>query len=174
MVRSVGALLCSAAVALAVGCTQAQPRPPAPPAGPAPTTRRTDLDLSLRRGEALPRHGVTLQVFGMAGDYILTIDFDARTARSVETNTMLGDVPPTVKQFTLTPAQVAAFREASQSAKAVSPIPEPPHATDVREDLTVLDGDEVFYLMGHPIGGSDDYPNAIGALMTMLYETGGA
>lgn len=191
MSRSARTLLRFAAVVLAVGCTKApadQPgeaqRPaqsayvvPAPPTPtPAPVlfhvhrTPRKDLASDATRGEAQPQHGVALYVGGIAGEYILTVDFDTATTRSVFVDRSAA-VPPVAKTATLTAAEVTAFRGASEAAWNLDPIPEPPTATDIQERLTIFDGDRVFHMVGHPIGGRDRYPNAIGELVTMVYAT---
>jgi len=105
-----------------------------------------DTDASVR-----PKHGAIVHTWGIATDILIVIDFDASTVRVKRDEDMRQ--PPihddqTQKLTTdqLTTARTAAF--AAWHEDATGPTPQ---ATDIREDLIVIDGDEAFYLSGYPI-----------------------
>jgi len=116
----------------------------------------------------LPLHGLVVHRWDLAGDETIAIDSDLSTLRVVS-NT-IGKQPSDVtrkhdaKQVTdLMHLAVAAWHEDGAAMQA---------ATDVREDLYVLDGDEAFYVSGHPISaeaGQTGRP-AASLLMTAVYR----
>jgi hypothetical protein len=122
-----------------------------PPPPPPPATRHKHSIASNNLGTRalpLPLHGVVVHSWGLGGDSMEVIDRDASTIRVVED---LVGKKPTDKTTKLDAKQLAdimdlgmaAWDEEMQGVMHVAP--------DVREDLYVLDGDEAFYVSGHPI-----------------------
>ena len=105
-----------------------------------------DLDLP---NKELPKHGVILKAWGLAGDSTLVVDRDAGTVREITNMMRDGHKDRTRK---LAPAKLEAVMAAANAAWGETQNGDMPDATDVREDLYVFDDDEAFYLSGHPIG----------------------
>jgi len=126
--------------------------PPAPPPPPkhrhANAVPRTALATPDTDPKVLPLHGVVVHRWGLLGELLIVVDRDAGTIRVVEK--YVGDKPGDRKRPLATAALdgiiTAAFDAWHETATGPTPV-----ATDVREDLIVLDGDEAFYLSGHPI-----------------------
>jgi hypothetical protein len=125
-----------------------------PPAAAPPTTRhahaidRRILATPHTDAAVLPQHGVVVHVWGLGGDSLIVIDQDASTMRTVRN--LMGK-PRTDKKRKLDAKQLAGLMQVSFDAWHEDATGPTPSATDVREDLIVLDGDEVFYLSGYPI-----------------------
>jgi len=100
-------------------------------------------------GVELPKHGVVVKSWGLGGDSTLILDSDAKTIR--ELANLMGKAP-TDHRRTITPSRVAQVIDVADRAWDEDPNGDMPQATDVREDLYVIDGDEAFYLSGYPIG----------------------
>jgi len=158
-------------VVLVVACDAGQPpKPPPKPVAPAPkvqvaavpdpwvvpaatlrhkhAVRTADLkkpDL----GVALPNHGVVVKTWGLGGDSTLILDSDTNTIR--ELANLMGKAPTDHRRM-IAPPHVVQAMNAAERAWDEDPNGDMPTATDVREDLYVIDGDEAFYLSGYPIG----------------------
>jgi hypothetical protein len=125
---------------------------PAPP--PAPTFRhanaiaRKTLTTPHTDAAMLPVHGVVVHRWGLLGELLIVVDRDHSTIRGVEN--YVGEKPRDrtrpLATATLDRVMAAAVDAWHETATGPTPV-----ATDVREDLIVLDGDEAFYLSGHPI-----------------------
>ncbi|MEO8549154.1 MAG: hypothetical protein ABI678_04255 [Kofleriaceae bacterium] len=112
---------------------------------------RTDLgtpDLDLAPKD-VPKHGAIVKSWGMGGDRTIIVDHEAGTVRVI--SNLMGKPHHDTTRKVAAP-QLAAAMAAAIAAWAETPDGEMPTATDVREDLYVLDDDEAFYLSGHPIG----------------------
>ena len=123
---------------------------------------KPDLDLA-----KLPNHGVVLKTWGLGGDSTLVLDSDDGTIREI--SNLMGK-PPTDRRRTLQRIMINKAMFAAAAAWDEEPNGEMPRATDVREDLYVLDGDEAFYLSGYPIGanGTKGRPLAEKALAVLF------
>jgi hypothetical protein len=116
----------------------------------------------------LPLHGLVVHRWDRTGDETIVIDSDVDTLRIV-TNT--AGKPPNDVTYNRLPKQITdlmdlAFAAWHEDAAAMQA------ATDVREDLYVLDGDEAFYVSGHPISaeaGMTGRP-AASLLMSAVYQ----
>ena len=130
------------------------PPPAAAPIAKAPSTRhkhaipRKDLATPHTDPKVFPSHGVAVHIWGLGGDQLVVVDQTASTIRTI--SNLMGEKPSdktrkldAKKRDELMTLALDAWHE-----DATGPTPE---ATDVREDLIVLDGDEAFYLSGHPI-----------------------
>jgi len=105
-----------------------------------------DTDASVR-----PAHGVIVHTWGIATEILIVIDFDASTLRVKRVEDMRqppihDDQTTKIDSATVDVMKKAAF--AAWHEDATGPTPQ---ATDSREDLIVIDGDEGFYLSGYPI-----------------------
>jgi hypothetical protein len=116
----------------------------------------------------LPLHGLVVHRWDPSGDETIVIDSDQTTLRVVSN---ASGKPPSdlttkrdAKQITdLMHLASAAWNE--DAARMQAP-------TDVREDLYILDGDEAFYVSGHPISaeaGATGRP-AASLLMSAVYR----
>ena len=145
--------------------TAAAPPIVTPPPAPPPAARhkhviltadlsKPDLDLA-----TLPKHGIVLKTWGLGGDGTLVLDSDAGTIREIAN--WMGK-PHTDHRRTLQRIMIDKAMQAAYAAWDEEPNGEMPTATDVREDLYVLDDDEAFYLSGYPIGadGTKGRPRA--------------
>ncbi|HKE20439.1 MAG TPA: hypothetical protein VKB80_36440 [Kofleriaceae bacterium] len=103
----------------------------------------------LGTGEKLPRHGIVLHTFGMAGESTITIDADAGTLRTWAS--LMGKPRPRVRTRKLPAAAIARLVALATAAWIEEPTGPMAVATDIREDLYVVDGDDGFFLQGHPI-----------------------
>jgi len=150
--RPIAAELVGALFELAVPVIE---RPAVSPAKPAkPATRhpnavaRTALVTPDTDPKVLPVHGVVVHSWGLRGDGLTVIDRDAGTLRIADH--FMGEKPRDrtrkLDASTLDRIMAAAIEAWHETATGPTPV-----ATDVREDLIVLDGDEAFYLVGHPI-----------------------
>src|SRR3569832_1846729 len=173
------------AVACDVGASHRAPPPPpptpAPPAKPQvasvpdawavpPTVtprhkhavRTADLAKPDLGKIALPSHGVVLKTWGLGGEDTLILDSDAGTIRELED--VLGK-PLADHRVVVAPAKITRTMAAAYAAWDEDQNGAMPDATDVREDLYILDGDEAFYLTGRPggAGGARGRPAAGGA-----------
>lgn len=129
-----------------------------PPLPPEPTTghKHSIARNALPGDTPMPLHGLVVHSWGLAGDSMEVIDRDAGTLRVVAN--LMGKQPSDrttkldAKQLgEIMDLGMAAWDEEMQSVMHVAP--------DVREDLYVLDGDEAFYVSGHPIT-ADGRPGA--------------
>jgi len=180
-------------VPFAVACDAGAPhRPPPPPPTPAPpakpqvasvpdawavpptvtprhkhAVRTADLAKPDLGKIALPSHGVVLKTWGLGGEDTLILDSDAGTIRELED--VLGK-PLADHRVVVAPAKITRTMAAAYAAWDEDQNGAMPDATDVREDLYILDGDEAFYLTGHPIGayGTQGRPAAGKALDLMF------
>jgi hypothetical protein len=111
----------------------------------------------------LPKHGVVIKTWGMGGDGTLILDRDAGTLREL---THWRGKPPGDHRRTITTTLLDRAMARAYAAWDEEPNGEMPVATDVREDLYVLDDDEAFYLSGFPIGanGTQGRPAAAQAM----------
>jgi hypothetical protein len=119
----------------------------------------------------LPAHGVVLAQWYLGGDSLTVVDFDTATLRYTE-HTMMSDEKPANFTRKLKPAQLDRLRSTGLAAWDEEPKGDMPHATDIRQDLVVLDGDEAFYLSGYPIstglGEATGRPAASAAVVEIL------
>ena len=183
----------AAVVLLLAGCDAGAPPPPAQkpvvrddaaPRDAAPPVdavvmrhrhaiRRDDLTTPDVDKTKLPVHGVALASWYLGGASQSVIDFDAATLRHHEAS-MLADAKPIDRTRKLTPAQVERFRSLAFAAWHEDPTGPTPQATDIRQDLIVLDGDEAFSLSGYPItlslGEQNGRPAAAAAVSAILYQ----
>jgi hypothetical protein len=141
------------------------PAPPAPPAPPPPKHTHSIARSSLPTADTktrLPLHGVVVHSWGLGGDATTVIDADKTTIREV--SNLMGK-PPRDATFKGDAKQIKQIMELALAAwnEDGSAMPT---ATDVREDLYVLDGDEAFFLSGHPIAanGKTGRPLAVKAV----------
>ena len=149
--RPIAAELVGALFQLAVPVIE---RPAVSPAPAKPVTRhpnavaRTALVTPDTDPKLLPVHGVVVHTWGLAGDGMIVIDRDAGTLRSVKH--LMGEKPRDrtrkLDASTLDRIMAGAIEAWHETATGPTPV-----ATDVREDLIVLDGDEAFYVSGHPL-----------------------
>jgi hypothetical protein len=97
---------------------------------------------------ALPRRGIAVKSAGLGGDSEIIIDADASTIR--ERDKLMG-AKPTDTTHKLSAAQLDKLMKLADAAWREEPSGPMSEATDVREDLIVIDGDELFFLRGFPI-----------------------
>lgn len=109
---------------------------------------------------------MVLQVWGLTGDSRLTLDVDATTLRLA--TDIMGEGKKT-RQRKASPEEMAGLMALGEAAWRETPSGEPEGATDIREDLYVLDGDDVFYLSGRPLRslGHPDRPAAAAVVATL-------
>jgi hypothetical protein len=134
---------------------------------PAVTSHRHPHALArdkLGTTEPLPVHGLVVHRWDLTGGQTITIDSDSNTLRVVAS----GKPPVTRKQASkhvhdLMDLAFAAWHEDAAAMQA---------ATDVREDLYIVDGDEAFYVSGHPISAESGMTGrpAASLLMTAVYR----
>jgi hypothetical protein len=169
--------------ALVAGCTKAEPTPPPapppapaiaprpePPPPPAPSPRRdTRARSKLAAGVKLPAHGMFIHVWGLTGESRLTLDLDTTTLR-LDTDMM--DEGKKTRQRKVSPEESGKLMALAEAAWRETPVGPVETATDIREDLYVLDGDAAFYLSGYPLRslGHPDRP-AAAALMAAISAT---
>ena len=143
--------------------------PPALP--PAARHKHAILTVDLSKPDlglaALPKHGIVVKTWGLGGDETLVLDSDAGTIRQL--SNLMGK-PPADQRRIVQPSRVQRAMQAAYAAWDEEQNGEMPRATDVREDLYVLDGDEAFYLSGYPIGadGTKGRPLAEKALAVLF------
>jgi hypothetical protein len=126
------------------------PRPTTPPPPPAPHGRRHGVPRAqLGTSDTLPTHGIVVHTYGIGGESIITIDRDAKTLHSWSTS--MDESKPRDRTRTLTADALAKLVEVADAAWAEDPTGPMAQATDIREDLYVVDGDDGFYLSGYPI-----------------------
>jgi hypothetical protein len=143
----------------------APPPLPPPPPPPPPKHMHSIARSSLPTADTptrLPLHGVVVHSWGLGGDETVVVNSDKTTVRVLANlmgkpprdDTYKGDAKQ-IEQIMM--LAVAAWNEDGS---------EMPTATDVREDLYVLDGDEAFFLSGHPIAanGKTGRPAAVKAV----------
>jgi hypothetical protein len=151
-------------MALSTTCDAGAPKPkpevvtPTPPATPTapPAAKFTHPHAVARKAlitphtdqASIPKHGIVVHSWGLGGDSMVVIDQDASTMRVVE-NIMGKD--PSDKTRKLDRKRVDELMKVAFAAWHEDPTGDMPSATDIREDLIVVDGDEAFYLSGHPI-----------------------
>jgi hypothetical protein len=116
--------------------------------------RIADLNTPDTVTSARPQHGVIVHTWGIATDILIVVDFDSSTVRVKRDEDMLekpihDDQTTKLDSAKLTAVQTAAFAAWHEDASGPTP-----QATDIREDLIVIDGDEGFYLSGYPISAS--------------------
>ena len=140
--------------------------PPPPATHHKHGVRRVDLVKADLGKLELPKHGIVFKSWGLGGDGTFVLDSDANTSRMI--SNLMGK-PPTDRRRTLSPAVVKMAMTTAFTAWDEEPTGPMPSATDVREDLYILDGDEAFYLSGYPIaiGGESGRPRAA-ALLEVL------
>lgn len=103
--------------------------------------RSTHLD------DALPKHGITLHIYGLGGDSLVVIDSDAKTLRYAQ-HSMLGDHKPKDTTRTLGDAEIARLTLLADAAWRENPVGQTPSITDVASKLAIGDGDDVFVANG--------------------------
>jgi hypothetical protein len=115
----------------------------------------------------LPKRGVVLKSWGLEGESTLILDADAGTIRQLAS---LMDKKPFDHRRTVTPSLVTRTMAAANAAWDEDQNGAMPSATDIREDLYVLDGDEAFYVSGYPIGayGTQGRPAAARAIELLV------
>jgi hypothetical protein len=131
----------------------APPPLPALPPPPPPKHTHSIARSSLPTADTptrLPLHGVVVHTWRLGGDETLVVDSDKTTMRVI--SNLMGK-PPRDDTYKREPIQIDHIMQAAFAAWNEDGI-KMPTATDVREDLYVLDGDEAFYLSGHPIVGN--------------------
>jgi hypothetical protein len=101
-----------------------------------------------------PKHGAIVHTWGIATDILIVIDFDASTLRVKRDEDMLEKPIHDDRTTTLDSAKITAVKAAAFAAWHEDATGPTPQATDIREDLIVIDGDEGFYLSGYPISTS--------------------
>jgi hypothetical protein len=155
----------------------ATPTPPATPAAP-PAPKFTHPHAVPRKAlitpntdqASLPEHGVVVHSWGLSGDSMVVLDQDASTMRVVKN---LMSEKPSDKTRKLDKKRVDELMKVALAAWHEDPTGDMPSATDVREDLIVVDGDEAFHLSGYPItslpGETTGRPAAARA-MTAIYK----
>jgi len=119
----------------------------------------------------LPARGVVVHTWGLAGDTLIVVDRDARTLHLVE-NTIHQKDNDYTRSLAPSPfGRVIATAFDAWHETGAGPMPS---ATDIREDLIVLDGEEAFYLSGHPIstlvGGEPTGRPAAARAMAAIYS----
>jgi hypothetical protein len=155
------------------------PAPPPPPVTttppvttPRPThmVPRKQLDTSDTPAALLPKHGIVVHSWGLGGDGVTIVDQDAKTVRTV--SNLIGESKHD-KTSPLDAKKLLVVTLLASLAKTEDPVGPMPSATDIREDLFVLDGDEAFYLSGYPItnfGGGDTGRPEASDLMEAMYR----
>jgi hypothetical protein len=115
----------------------------------------------------LPKHGIVLKTWGLGGDDTLVLDSDVGVIRQISNLMGKGHAD---HRLIVAPARVKATMATAYAAWDEEPNGKMPEATDVREDLYILDDDEAFYLSGYPIGayGKQGRPLAEKALTAMF------
>jgi hypothetical protein len=101
---------------------------------------------------ALPKRGIAVKVGGLDGDSEIIIDADAATLRERD-ELMSRKHSDTTRK--LSAAQLDKLMKLADAAWREEPSGPMSDATDVREDLIVIDGDELFFLSGYPITVSE-------------------
>ena len=149
----------------------AAPPQPSPSPSPTNTVPRKSLVTPDTDPAVLPKHGVVVHTWGMAGDTLIVIDRDASTMHVVEN--VMGK-PKKDKTKKLDAKALEKVMTAAVAAMHEAPTGPMPTATDIREDLIILDGDDAFYLTGRPISRlADDEatgrPSAA-TVMRIVYE----
>lgn len=162
--RPYAAVLVGAVLDLARG-TLAQLAPPPPPAPPPKRHAHSIARSSLSTSDTptrLPLHGVVVHTWGLRGDATIVIDSDKSTIRQI--SNLMG-TPPRDDRYEGDAKQIDQIMQLAFAAWNEDDS-EMPTATDVREDLYVLDGDEAFFLSGHPIAanGKTGRPLAVKAV----------
>lgn len=119
------------------------------------SVRTTQLKTPDTAASLRPMHGAIVHTWGIATDILIVIDFDASTVRVKRDESMMGG-QPTHSDHTekLASEKLAAAKTAAFAAWHEDATGPTPQATDIREDLIVIDGDEAFYLSGYPISAS--------------------
>ncbi len=132
---------------------------------------RKDLATPHTDPAALPQHGVVVHSWGMGGDELIVVDSDDSTIRVADN---LMNKKPSDRTRKLDETKLEALMTFAFAAWHEDPTGPTPEATDIREDLIILDGDEAFYLMGHPIsslGGGTGRPAAARVMEAMYRAT---
>jgi len=133
------------------------------------STSRAKLDPEVK----LPRHGLVLRGWSLHAELTVTIDADAKTlhAHAISMNQ-----PDDDRSRTLTDDELSRLMAAGNAAWDETPTGPMPHATDLREDLYVADGEQVFYLTGRPISalgmptGRPAASNAVAAITAAAHR----
>jgi hypothetical protein len=147
---------------LVASCTKVEPTPPPapppaiaprdepvlPPAPPLQPRRDTTTRAKLRAGRTLPVHGMFIHVWGLGGESRLTLDLDTTTLR-LDAD-LMGE-GKTTRQRKISPHESGKLMALAEAAWRETPSGPVETATDIREDLYVLDGDDAFYLSGYPL-----------------------
>ena len=125
-----------------------------PPPPPAPLRhkhglRTVDLAKPDLGNVELPKHGAVLKSWGLEGDSTIILDSDAGTIHEIAN---LMDKKPYDRKLAITPVVVTRAMTALNAAWDEDQNGDMPSATDIREDLYILDGDDAFYVSGYPIG----------------------
>ena len=143
----------------------APPPLPPPPPPPPPKHMHSIARSSLPTADTparLPLHGVAVHSWGLGGDETVVVDSDKTTVRVL--SNLMGK-PPRDDTYKGNAEQIEQMMKLAVAAWNEDGS-EMPTATDVREDLYVLDGDEAFFLSGHPIAanGKTGRPAAVKAV----------
>ena len=117
----------------------------------------------------LPVHGLVLQVSGLSGESRMTLDLDATTLR-LDTD-VIGE-RKTTRQRKISPYESEKLMWFAEAAWRELPSGPVESATDIGEDLYILDGDDAFFISGSPLRslGHPDRP-AAAALVAALVGT---
>ncbi len=109
-----------------------------------------------------------LHAWGLGGELSVMLDVDTTTLRI--DRDMMGE-KKTTRQRKVSPEESGRLMALGEVAWRETPSGEIERATDIREDLYVLDGDDAFYLSGYPLTslGHPDRP-AASAVVAALYR----
>jgi hypothetical protein len=115
----------------------------------------------------MPLHGVVVHRWGLGGDETVVVDWEKRTIRVV--SNLMGK-PPRDDTYKGDVKQLAEIMQLAFAA-STEKNSDMPTATDVREDLFILDGEEGFYLSGHPISanGKTGRPAAVKVVRAVFH-----
>jgi hypothetical protein len=107
---------------------------------------------------ALPRRGIAVRVSGLGGDSEIIIDADTSTIRErrrchglTSSSCQSAQKKTSDTTRTLSAAQLEKLMKLADAAWREEPTGPMSEATDIREDLIVVDNDEFFFLSGFPI-----------------------
>lgn len=147
------------------------PMSPPKPAGHPHAIDRESLMTPHTDRALLPKHGIAVHTWGLAGDVLIVIDRDASSLRTL--SNLMTEGGKQDKTRKLDSVQLDKLMTAAFDAWHEDETGPMPSATDIREDLIVLDGDEAFYLSGHPIttgAGDKTGRPAAGKAMIAIYK----
>lgn len=126
-------------------------QPPAPAFRHPHAVKRAELVTPHTDPSVLPKRGVVVRTWSMGTEITIVIDRETSTLKTVTTEM---SQKPSGHTRKLAPAKLDALVKAAEDAWHEDPTGPMAQATDIREDLIVLDDDEAFYLSGSPIHAS--------------------